>query len=244
MIHIICQWLVLENFFVQYICSMKSHPFVKKIIKSFEAHLDDELAIGMKKYMKDHFDFLGIKKPVRATLMKELLKEFKTLPENEWRTVILQLWELPFREYQYAAMELCGKRVKELQPEDVGMLEQMLLKKSWWDTVDAVASNLVGELFRRFPEVAQSAISKWLSTDNFWLHRTCIIFQLKYNDKTDRELLFSLCKRFAGEKEFFIRKAIGWALRQYSKSNPEAVRKFIQQQPLSGLSIREASKYI
>jgi 3-methyladenine DNA glycosylase AlkD len=223
---------------------MKRHAFVNKLVKSFEAHLDDELAIGMKKYMKDQFDFLGIKKPVRATLMKELMKEFKTLPENEWRTVILQLWELPFREYQYAAMEFCGKRVKELQPDDVAMLEQLLLKKSWWDTVDAIASNLVGELFRRFPEVVQSSIRKWLSTDNFWLHRTCIIFQLKYNDKTDRELLFSLCKRFAGEKEFFIRKAIGWALRQYSKSNPEAVRKFIHQQPLSGLSTREASKYL
>ena len=223
---------------------MKNNPLTTKIIKTFNIHLDDELAIGMKAYMKGHFDYLGIKSPVRTEILKPFLPELKELETKEWMTVVDQLWNQKFREFHYAAMVFTHKKIKELQPEHLPFLEKMITEKSWWDSVDMVASNLIGAYFKMYPEKISGAVSRWTKTDNFWLHRTCIIFQLKYGDSTDQKLLFELCTKYAKEKEFFIRKAIGWALRQYSKFNPKAVEAFIQKQKLSPLSIREASKYL
>lgn len=223
---------------------MKLHPFVTDCQRIFEAHLDDEKAIGMKAYMKDQFEYLGIKKPDRAELEKPLRKKFKELKADEWPIVIHQLWEMPFREYQYAALELLRLRAKELNASHVHLLEEMISQKSWWDTVDFIASNLVGVFLLQHEELRPGLVEKWTATGNFWFQRTCIIFQLKYGRKTDKKLLFELCTRYANEREFFLRKAIGWALRQYSKSDPQAVQNFIKRQPLSGLSLREASKYI
>ncbi len=223
---------------------MKTHPFVTSCRKIFEAHLDDERAIGMKAYMKDQFDYLGIKKPVRAELEKPLRGVFKALPSQEWQLVVRQLWDQPFREYQYAALELMRLRAKELNESHLPLLEDMIAKKSWWDTVDFISPNLLGVLLMSQPELRPELIEKWTSTGNFWFQRACIIFQLRYGMKTDKKLLFELCSRFANEKEFFLRKAIGWSLRQYSKFDPESVRKYIARQPLSGLSLREASKYL
>lgn len=227
-----------------YFYSMKTHPLVKAIEKEFVNHLDDENAIGMKAYMRDQFDFLGLKKPLRAELLKPVFDSFKAVNSDEWPLIVQQVWNLKFREFQYVAMELCRKKSKDFQAGHLPLLEKMILEKSWWDTVDFVASNLVGDLFKRHPELIDKTISKWLKTENFWLHRTAIIFQLKYGKHTDQQLLFSLCSRYAEEKEFFIRKAIGWALRQYSKSNPGSVRDYIKKQKLSPLSVKEASKYI
>lgn len=223
---------------------MKLHPLSAKIIRTFESNLEDELAIGMKKYMRDKFDYLGIKSPTRAELLKPFFPEFKKLDEKEWMLVVEQLWNQKFREFQYAAMELCSKKTKAFEPDHLPFLEKMITEKSWWDTVDMVASNLIGEYFKKYPEKIPAAIARWTKTDNFWLHRTCIIFQLKYGSKTDQKLLFDLCSKYAGESEFFMRKAIGWALRQYSKFNPPAVSSFLKKQPLSPLSVREASKYL
>ena len=223
---------------------MKQHILVKNIITAFEANIDDEAAIGMKAYMKDQFEFLGIKKPVRGELEKAYRIPYRELSGDEWPVVVQQLWKQPFREYQYAAIELMRLRAKELDASHLPLLEEMISKKSWWDSVDAIATNLVGELLKKHPELRMGVVEKWTGTGNFWFQRTCIIFQMKYGAKTDKKLLFELCTRYAGEKEFFLRKAIGWALRQYSKYDPESVRKYVNKQPLSGLSLREASKYL
>ncbi len=223
---------------------MKLHPLTTKIIKTFNIHLDDELAIGMKAYMKDRFDYLGIKSPVRNEILKPFFSELKELDTKEWMMVVDQLWNQKFREFQYAAMVFTDRKIKELQPEHLPFLEKMITEKSWWDTVDMVAGNLIGAFFKMYPEKIPAAITRWTKTDNFWLHRACIIFQLKYGASTDHKLLFELCTKYANEKEFFIRKAIGWALRQYSKFNPKAVEAFIQKQKLSPLSVKEASKYL
>lgn len=223
---------------------MKIHPLTKKIIAAFEANLDDELAIGMKAYMKDRFDFLGIKSPTRAEILKPFFPELKELETKDWMLVVDQLWNQKFREYQYVAMEFTRKKVRDFKPEHLPFLERMITDKSWWDTVDLLASNLMGAYFKKYPEKIPATITRWAKTENFWLHRTCILFQLKYGDNTDQKLLFDLCTKYAYEKEFFMRKAIGWALREYSKFNPAAVKKFIQKQALSPLSIREASKYL
>lgn len=223
---------------------MKFHPLAKKIIIAFEANLDDELAIGMKSYMKDRFDFLGIKSPTRAEILKPFFLDLKKLETKEWMLVVEQLWNQKFREYQYVSMEFTRKKVKDFMPRHLPFLERMITDKSWWDTVDMVASNLMGAYFKKYPDKIPAAITRWTKTDNFWLHRTCILFQLKYGDNTDQKLLFDLCTKYANEKEFFMRKAIGWSLRQYSKYNPTAVKKFIQKQEFSPLSFREASKYL
>lgn len=223
---------------------MKHHPLTTKVIKAFTAHLDDELAVGMKAYMKDRFDFLGIKSPVRNEILKPFFPELRELETKEWMEVVDQLWNQKFREFQYAAMVFAHRKIKDLQPEHLSFLEKMITEKSWWDSVDMVACNLIGAYFKKFPEKIPAAVARWTKTDNFWLHRTCILFQLKYGDNTDQKLLFDLCSKYANEKEFFIRKAIGWALRQYSKFNPKAVKGFIQKQKLSPLSIKEGSKYL
>lgn len=223
---------------------MKLHPLTTKLIKTFNIHSDDDLAIGMKAYMKGHFDYLGIKSPVRTEILKPFFIELKELETKEWMTVVDQLWNQKFREFQYAAMAFTHKKIKDLPPEHLPFLEKMITEKSWWDSVDMVASNLIGEYFKKYPEKIPAAISQWTTTDNFWLHRTCIIFQLKYGMNTDYKLLFELCTKYSNEKEFFIRKAIGWALRQYSKSNPKRVKTFIQKQKLSPLSVKEGSKYL
>ncbi len=223
---------------------MKTHPFVKSVDNAMNSLSDEETALMMKAYMRDQFEFLGVKKPFRADVLKSFSTEFKSLPETEWPLIVQQLWKLPYREFQYMAMDFSRMKSKHFQPEHLPLFEHMITDKSWWDTVDFVAVNLIGELLRRNPELKKDTVKSWTSTNNFWLHRTALLFQLKYGKNTDEKLLFQLCTRYAKEKEFFIRKAIGWALRQYSKSNPDAVRLYTQQQPLSPLSLKEASKYI
>src|SRR5690606_30371199 len=119
-----------------------------------------------------------------------------------------------------------------------------IVNQSWWDTVDAIATHCVGQYLQNYPELKEEYNAKWILSDNMWLNRTAIIFQLKYKEQTNFELLKNNIRHFAGEKEFFIKKAIGWALREYSKTNPSAIIKFLDENDLQQLSIREASKYL
>jgi 3-methyladenine DNA glycosylase AlkD len=123
-------------------------------------------------------------------------------------------------------------------------MEQLITTKSWWDTVDAIAPKAVGKIADKFPEVVPETIDGWATHDYMWLKRAAILFQLKYKQKTDEELLYQYIRQNAASKEFFIQKAIGWALREYSKTNPASVKKFIEGQPLAPLSVREGSKYL
>ena len=144
----------------------------------------------------------------------------------------------------YFALGLYDKRKKQLKQEEIPFLEYLITTKSWWDTVDYISPHLIGALFMKKPEVIEHSIQRWLDSDNLWLQRSAILFQLKYKDKTDTKLLFSIIEACANSKEFFIRKAIGWALREYSKTNPEAVLTFVQTHSLSPLSEREALRII
>jgi len=120
----------------------------------------------------------------------------------------------------------------------------MICQKSWWDTVDLIATNLVGKLFQKFPELILYYITKWATSENLWLQRTTLLFQIKYKDKTDAALLFKLIESFAGHPDFFIRKAIGWALREYSRTDPQLVAEFVKNHQLSSLSTKEAVKLL
>jgi 3-methyladenine DNA glycosylase AlkD len=155
------------------------------------------------------------------------------------------LWNLPQREYQYAAMSLMGRLEKRFEPEFIATIEYLLVTKSWWDTVDALASHAVGTHFKRFPEIRAKYLKKWRKSNNFWLRRTTLLFQLGYKKETDFDLLFEIIQENLGSDEFFINKAIGWALRQYAHTNPAPVKKFVKAtKELHPLSRREALKNI
>ena len=158
--------------------------------------------------------------------------------------IMHELWAQPQRELQYFALELLRKYTTSSPPEWIGLYEELITHKSWWDTVDGLAGWLVGAHFKRFPDQIQPHTKQWMESGNFWLQRTCLLFQLGYKGETDFELLKSFIIPLAAHKEFFIRKAIGWALRQYGKVSPMVVKEFVAQQALSNLSYREAIKLI
>ncbi|MGG0719010.1 DNA alkylation repair protein [Robertmurraya massiliosenegalensis] len=218
--------------------------WVVELEKLFEKNRNEEHAGPMEKYMRDQFPYLGIKTPERKVLLKEFFQTSGILNKPLQQDFILSLWEKDAREYQYAALFYLEKMVKKLQRSDLELLENLITTKSWWDTVDTIAPKLVGYIATKYPEVIPDKIEQWAISDDIWLRRTAILFQLKYKERTNEELLSRYIKENAQEKEFFIRKAIGWALREYSKTNPQFVRHFIETTPLSNLSIREGSKYI
>lgn len=218
--------------------------YIEKVVLSFEAKRNKEQAIPMQKYMKDHFSFLGIKTPARNQLMKEFYKESGILKDNLQREFILELWEKDEREYQYAAMNYIGRTLKRLKKDDLKLMENLITVKPWWDTIDTLAQNPIAKIATEYPEVVPETINRWAFGDKMWLQRSAILFQLKYKQDTDEALLYRYISRNADSKEFFIQKAIGWALREYAKTNPHSVRSFIQETKLAKLSVREGSKYL
>lgn len=137
--------------------------------------------------------------------------------------------------------ELVNKYSKQLAKEDIALLEYMVTHKSWWDTVDYIAASTMGTYFKLYPGLRKKYVKKWLTSDHMWLQRSALLFQLKYKDELDNELLSYAIKQLLGSKEFFINKAIGWILRQYSRVNPKWVKDFVRDNPtLANLSKREA----
>lgn len=218
--------------------------YVDALQKIYQSHADPIAAEPMKAYMRNQFEYLGIKMPLQRELQRKFIAE-QGLPELSDLTQILsELWNLPEREYQYVGIHILGKMEKKLPPESIDTIETLLTTKSWWDTVDKLASQTVGSHFRRFPEVKEQALSKWRSSENIWLRRTCLLFQLNDKDETDFDLLCDIICENLGQKEFFINKAIGWALRSYSRVDAEKVRTFVAETPLQPLSAREALKWL
>ena len=220
------------------------HPYVKSIQTVFVKHADPEQAVPMKRYMRDQFEYLGIKSPEMA----ELLKQFYTdhgLPEiTELEPIVHDLWSLPQREFQYTATSLLSKFEKQLPEEFIETLEYLLVTKLWWDTVDTISAGTLGLHFKRYPKVRKKYLARWRKSDNFWLRRATILFQLGYKQETDFDLMCDIIRENLGTQEFFINKAIGWALRQYTRVDPQAVRKFVKETPLQPLSAREALKWL
>ncbi len=198
----------------------------------------------MKRYMKDQFEFCGIKSPKRKELTQIFIKKKGLPPAQQADSVIKEIWNYPEREFQYAALDILERCVKRKMIQNEFLFEQFILSKSWWDTVDWIATRIVGEHFQQFPNDILSTHKRWMDSENMWLQRVCILFQLKYKTQTDIKLLFSTIERLAESKELFIQKAIGWSLREYSKTDAEVVRKFIQSNSLASLSVREGMRLI
>jgi 3-methyladenine DNA glycosylase AlkD len=219
---------------------------IHQLESDFEKNQNEFEAVGMSRYMKDRFTYYGIKKPKRALIQKEwfsLISKDLT-PENK-RDLVLELWQKEQREFHYVAMDFMAKwKDKEILLEDIDFIEFLLTNHSWWDSVDALASNYLGRYLRVFPNQRDGVVNSWRKSENMWLRRSCLIFQLRYKSETNFTLLKGLVLEFTHDKEFFIQKAIGWSLREYAKTNPESVRDFVEESGIQGLAKREALKHI
>ncbi len=220
------------------------HTYLSPLVSLFSQNADSSQAAPMKKYMRDQFEYLGIKSPQFKLLMKQHLDGHGLPPVSELDSIVLDLWSLPQREYQYVATSLVGRLEEQLPSGFTRTFEYLITHKSWWDTVDTLAGGPVGVHFKRFPAVQEKYLAKWRKSEDFWLRRTCLLFQLGYKEDTDFDLLCDLIRENLDSKEFFINKAIGWALRQYAWTNPQAVKKFVKATPLHPLSRREAMKHL
>jgi 3-methyladenine DNA glycosylase AlkD len=220
------------------------HKYVRSIRVLFIKYADPVKAAPMKHYMRDQFEYLGIKVPEMGKLLKGYIREHGLPPLTDLDTVLRDLWALPQREFQYVANGLLEKYEGQLPPGFIGTLEYLLVTKSWWDTVDTIATGTLGVHFKRYPAVRKKYLAKWRKSNNFWLRRACILFQLAYKKDTDFDLLSDIIRENLGSQEFFINKAIGWSLRQYTRVDPQGVRDFVAATPLHPLSAREALKWL
>lgn len=209
----------------------------------FRERGNPETAQGQMGYMRHQFEYFGLKMPQWMALTKDIHKKHD-LPEGE---DLMELARLCFaddhREMHYFALETVQKALKSQPEKFIDFIEELILTRSWWDTVDWIAK-LAGLHFRRFPELIKPVTERWMTSGNMWLQRVCLIFQLMYKEKTDAALMFDYIKRLSNSKEFFIQKGAGWALRQYSKTDPEAVKAFVQRNPVAPLTKREALKWL
>ena len=216
------------------------NQYVNELGKVYLQHGNPANAEGMSRYMKEQFPYYGIKTPQRRALAATFIAEHG-LPQGEaLKALCLACFESEYRELHYFVGDALSKRVKTLDVSFLDLFETLIGIHSWWDSVDFLAPKLAGGLFLRFPEQIAAYTDRWIESDNFWYQRAAIIFQLGYKQKTDAQRLFKNVLRRADSKEFFVQKGAGWALREYSKTNPEAVKSFVQSHKLAALTTREA----
>ena len=214
-----------------------------KLYEEMIRHKNEEQAQKMSKYMLNKFEYIGIKTPERREIFKIFFKEYKNEEKIDWEFVN-KCWENKYREFQYIAADYLKNMKDKLTIDDIPKFKQLILKKSWWDTIDNLDMT-IGALALKDSNV-NKILLEWSIDENIWLRRIAIDHQLLRKEKTNTELLEKILKNNLGQAEFFINKAIGWALRDYSKTNPEWVKNFIEKnrENMAKLSIKEASKYL
>lgn len=215
--------------------------YQQKIIDVFNKNKNIDNASAMKKYMKNQFEFLGIKTPLRREISKKFLSK-DILYNQSIEEIVLYFWSLPEREYQYFAMEFLLKKKNDIQLNSFKIIDFITLNKSWWDTVDVIATKIVPEYFKLYSDQLIIQSQRLNESENIWQNRISILFQLHYKNKTNKDLLSKYILNHSNSKEFFIQKAIGWSLREYYKTNPEWVIDFVNSTDLKPLSKREALK--
>jgi 3-methyladenine DNA glycosylase AlkD len=220
------------------------NPLVERFGRAIEAGRDPVRAVRMAAYMRDQFPFAGIAAPELAVIYREAAAGLPPpVVEADVTAAALACWELPEREYQHLGGAHLRRHAGLLGPASVGALERLVTTKSWWDTVDELATHVAGTMVARHPAL-RTVMERWVTSENLWLARVAILHQERWKQRTDAGLLFDFCLRRAGDREFFLRKAIGWALRSYAKTDPDAVAAFLAEHGdrLSGLSRREAQR--
>jgi 3-methyladenine DNA glycosylase AlkD len=217
--------------------------FITELEIAFSKKQNLENAIPMAKYMKNLFPFYGIKTEERRAIFKAIFKSNKEEVTQNARAIALTLFEKEQRELHYCGIEILILTLKNnYSKEDIQLIEKLLVTHSWWDSVDTISKFILGEYLIEFPEETTKVIHQFSNSKNLWLNRSVILFQLGYKNSTNSKILFSECENHSHSKEFFIQKAIGWALREYAKTNPEAVKTFVNSTNLKPLSKKEALK--
>ena len=219
--------------------------FIEDLSSLFSKHANAKNASHMKDYMRGKFEFYGIKTKERRVLLKQTKEQNKEELATNVRELTFKLYALPQRELHLTANEVFDKQLrKKYLKSDIALIERLITKNSWWDTVDFIAKQILGNYLTMFPEMVEKTITRFSNVDNMWLNRSAIIFQLGYKHNTNEELLFKQCMAHKESNEFFIQKAIGWALREYGKTNPQSVLNFVNSTSLKPLSHREAIRNI
>lgn len=212
--------------------------------REFQRLADSTKASQMQAYMKTEMPFHGINQPERVRVSRRFKQTFPPANATEWRAAVRTLWGLPHREEKYAALDYAALFPEYLQPAAMDFFGQLAREGAWWDLVDFVATRLVSPTLLRHRHAVRPVIDRWIGDDSLWLRRTALLSQLKHKEHTDERQLFDHALLRCGETDFFIRKAIGWALRDYSGTAPQAVLGFLEEHgaALSRLSRREAGK--
>lgn len=220
-------------------------PFISSLETAFKTNIQPENAEAMSKYMRNLFPFLGIKTTQRRLIFKEICNQNKDEISKNPRAIALELFAKPEREFHYCAIEILIKHLKEnYKKEDIQLIENLIMTNSWWDSVDTITKNILGEYLLEFPSEIEPIIERFSNSEDMWLNRSAILFQLGYKQKTNFDLLKSECEKHKNSNEFFIQKAIGWALREYAKTNPLVVKNYVSHTNLKPLSAKEALKNI
>ncbi len=225
-------------------------PLVREAVDFVQSELsalsDPDKAAGMQAYMRTEMPFYGVQKPGRTSVMRTLKKDFVPVDHEVYLELVTSLWELPHREEKYLAQGVATAFKEFIRPESLPVYRRFIVEGAWWDFVDETATHLIGPLVLDHPEHMWPIVDQWIDDKDMWLRRTAIICQLGAKERTDTERLFRFCRERLHEAEFFIRKAIGWALREFAKTDPEAVAGFVREHrdEMSGLSFREATKHI
>ncbi len=216
----------------------------KSLEKEFNINGREKDKIQMEKYMKNHFEFYGIKSPLRRKIFTQEIKKNGKPLSTEYIGLVYEQIVHNKREMNYCGVDIAIRYQKKfIKSSYLKDITSWICTRSWWDSVDPLASNVLGFYMMKFPEKMEQMVDEYTNSNNIWLQRSSIIFQLKYKEKTNEEILFDQALYFANSKEFFIQKAIGWALREYAKTNPKRVYDFIDHTSLSNLSKKEATKH-
>ncbi|WP_405829079.1 MULTISPECIES: DNA alkylation repair protein [unclassified Streptomyces] len=223
--------------------SALADTLLDRLTRTYAAAADPARAEAMTAYMKGAAPFLGIPTPLRRERSKGVTRDTPKPSEADCAALALRCWRLPEREYHYFAVDYLRRHVSRCSSGLLPVVRHLIVTVPWWDTVDLLAAHVVGPLVAADPELAE-VMDEWIEDEDLWLARAALLHQLRYKAATDAGRLFAYCRRRAGHPDFFLRKAIGWSLREYAKTDPGAVRAFVEAERgvLSPLSVREALK--
>lgn len=205
-----------------------------------------EYAAQMAAYMKTDMPFFGVKKPARDPIFREMMVRYPVTSRREYEAGVMGLWSQPHREEKHFAIALARAVPRYITPPSLPLYKRLIVEGAWWDFVDDVAARLVGRILLEERARLAPVMERWIGDPNMWLRRSALLAHLKHKQRTDETVLFNHCLRLSAEKEFFIRKAIGWVLREYAKTAPEAVTRFVldNRDRWAGLTFREATKHL
>ncbi len=200
----------------------------------------------MAAYMKTDMPFFGVKRPDCSQIFRETMRRYPVTTRAEYERGVRALWSQPRREEKYIAISLARAVPRYVTPPSLPLYRRLIVEGAWWDFVDEVAAHLVGTLLLEHRDRIAPVMERWIDHRDMWLRRAALLAHLLHKEQTDEATLFDHCLRRAGEREFFIRKAIGWVLRQYARTAPDAVIAFVRahRDALSGLTVREATKHL